>query len=256
MSGFGKCSLTVALPIISVMGAEAHPLPTAVLSNQTGYDSYKAYSLSDEMPLFVDEWKKLGCSFDAILVGYFNDIRQLYTAQHFIEEFKRDNTILIVDPVMADNGSLYDGFTKEMCDKMKSLCLNADVITPNLSELAILADEKPCNTVDDVISCGNKLLSLGVKSIVATGLKKDGIISNIVFENGEVNIVSANEVGGYYSGTGDILASVITGGMVRGMTLLESVRLATEFIEKAVAATEVENHNEGIYFEKYLGDLI
>lgn len=256
LSGFGKCSLTAALPIISIMGSEAHPLPTAVLSNQTAYDSFKSLSLTDVMPGFISEWKKLNVSFDAILTGFVTDTKQLEIINSFVDEFKKDSTLLIVDPVMADNGRLYDGYSQEMCQLIKELCYRADVITPNISELAYLAEEKPCEKLDDLIRYGEKLVSKGIRKIAVTGYKKKGNISNIIFENGDVQLVTAKEKGGYYSGTGDIFASIVTGGLLRGMSLYESSVLATEFLEKVIMDTDIQNHNDGIEFEKYLGELL
>ncbi len=127
LSGFGKCSLGAAIPIISSMGCEVHPLLTAVLSNQT-----------DSMSSFIQQWKRLGASFDAILTGFVCDENQIDIINAFADEFKDDNTIFVVDPVMADNGSLYDCYTPIMCEKIKSLCYKADVITPNTGELAFI----------------------------------------------------------------------------------------------------------------------
>ncbi|MGN1124446.1 MAG: pyridoxamine kinase [Eubacterium sp.] len=257
LSGFGKCSLTASIPILSAMGCEVHPLVTAVLSNQTAYDSFKSFSLTDTMSGFIDEWKKLSASFDAVLTGFVTDERQLDIISGFIDDFKTDSTIVVVvDPVMADNGRLYDGYTKRLCDKVKKLCFKADIITPNTSELSIIAGEPNCKTLDDVIRCGNSLVSSGIEKIVVTGLEADGEIINTVFENGNVKTVRVKQTGGYYSGTGDVFASVITGAVLRGMTLYDATVLACEFIKKSIEATDVINHNDGISFEKNLGDLI
>lgn len=256
LSGFGKCSLTAAIPIISVMGSEVHPLPTAVLSNQTAYDSFKSFSLTDVMPDFIDEWGKLDAVFDAVLTGFVTDTKQLDIISRFVDEFKTDNTMLVVDPVMADNGKLYDGYSQEMCENIKKLCCKADVITPNISELALIAGEEPSEKLEDLIRFGEKLVSMGIKKIAATGYKDNGKISNLIFDNGRLDIVTSVEKGGYYSGTGDIFASIITGGLLRGMSLYEASALATSFIEKVIINTDVKNHNDGIEFEKYLGDLI
>lgn len=256
LSGFGKCSLGVALPVISVMGSEVHPLPTAVLSNQTGYDSYSSVSLTDSMNDFMAEWDKLGVSFDGIMTGFVSDEKQLDIISSFVDRFKTEDNILLVDPVMADNGALYDGYTIEMCSKIRKLCFKADIITPNAAELAFLADEPYSEDVDTVVSYAKKLAKEGMKSIVVTGCKNGEMLSNIVLENGKCDIASVKETGGYYSGTGDILASVVMGGILRGMRLFDAVSLACGFIEKSILATDCENHNEGINFEKYLGDLI
>jgi len=256
LSGFGKCSLTASIPIISVMGSEVHPLPTAVLSNQTGYDSYKSLSLTDYMRDFMAEWKKLNVSFDAILTGFVTDSTQIDIINTFIDEFYGNNTTLIVDPVMADNGHLYGGYTPEMCEQVKKLCYKADIITPNIAELAFIAEEKYSENFDDIDSYAKKLQKNGIKNIVVTGYKEDGLISNLVYNGSEFGKASAKRIGGYYSGTGDILSSVMTGGVMRGMSLFDSVKLATDFISKVISDTSVTNPNDGIHFEKYLGELV
>ena len=242
------------------MGSEAHPLPTAVLSNQTAYDSYKSVTLTDAMPQFITEWKKLGVTFDGILTGFVTDEKQLDIISSFINEFKTDKTILVVDPIMADNGSLYSGYTKEMCEKIRALCFNADIITPNIAELAFLANEEYSESIDDINTYANKLRNQGMKSIVVTGYKEDNKISNIVFDDNGINIATADLYGGYYSGTGDILSSIVMGGVLREMPLFDSVSLATSFISKVIFDMkkngQAVNSNDGINFEKYLENLI
>ncbi|MCD7796460.1 MAG: pyridoxamine kinase [Clostridiales bacterium] len=255
LSGFGKCSLGVALPIISVMGSEVHPLPTAVLSNQTAYDSYAMRSLTANMPSFIDEWKKLNVTFDAILTGFVSDAKQLDIINDFTDEFKTENTVLIVDPIMADNGSLYDCFNEEICEKMKKLCFKADIITPNISELAIIAGGDNISDLDTLVGYCKTLGEKGIKKIVATGYKSGGELINIIFDNGNVGFAKARELGGYYSGTGDIFSSIVTGGTLRGMSLFDSASLACEFIKKVIENTDDVDHNGGIDFEKYLGEL-
>lgn len=256
LSGFGKCSLGVSLPIISVMGSEVHPLPTAVLSNQTAYDSYKLVSLTDSMNAFALQWKKLGVSFDGILTGFVSDEKQIDIIASFIDAFKTANTIVVVDPVMADNGALYDGYTNQMCEKMKALCYKADIITPNIAELAFIAEEAYSEDYDNIISYGKKLVAKGINRIVVTGYKEGTTVSNIVFEGNAVHKVSAALIGGYYSGTGDITAAIIMGGILKGMALYEAVKLAADFISRVIKNTNCINHNDGIDFERFLGDLI
>lgn len=256
LSGFGKCSLTAALPILSVMGVEAHPMPTAVLSNQTAYESYKSVDLTSCLKPFAEEWKKLGVHFDAVLTGFVLNEEQLDFIDGFIDSFKQNDTLIVIDPVMADNGKLYDGYSTAMCGRIKELCRKADIITPNICELAFLAEEKPSESLDDIIRYGKKLLSVGIKSVVATGYKEGGSISNILFENGDAEIISAKRSGGYFSGTGDILSAVITGGVLRGMSLRDAVSLATRFIAKSAENTVASDGNDGVEFERFLGDII
>ncbi|MGN1202013.1 MAG: pyridoxamine kinase [Eubacterium sp.] len=256
LSGFGKCSLTASIPIISVMGAEVHPLPTAVLSNQTAYDSFKSVPLTDFMPDFIAEWKKLGAEFDGILTGFVTDEKQIDIISSFIDDFKTENTLVVVDPVMADNGALYDGYTKEMCEKIKALCYRADIITPNIAELAFIAEEEYSEAYDKIISYGKKLVNRGIKKIVVTGYKDNYTISNIVFDGENVYKATSALIGGYFSGTGDITASIIMGGVLRGMPLYDAVKLATEFISKVIKNTDCVNSNDGIGFERFMEDLI
>lgn len=256
LSGFGKCSLTASLPVISVMGIEVHPLPTAVLSNQTAYDSFKKVPLTAEMKDFIKEWQKLGASFDGILTGFVCSEEQLDIISDFIDCFKTENTIFVADPVMADNGNLYNGYTEKMCEKIKSLCFKADIITPNIAELALIAGEPYSERLDDIISYGAKLNECGIDKIVATGYKRGGKISNIVFDNGNYEIIASRLIGGYFSGTGDIISSIVMGAALKGMTLADSVRLASDFIEKSILSTKASSGNDGIDFEQFLEDLI
>ena len=202
LSGFGKCSLTASIPIMSAMGVEVHPLLTAVLSNQTAYDSFKSVSLTHTMRPFIDEWKKLGAKFDGILTGFVTDKEQLNIISEFIDDFKTNDTLVVVDPVMADNGALYDGYDIQMCNVIRDFCFRADVITPNTTELAILADKKCENVFNEAwvndyqnieISL-NALYKQGLKKIVVTGFKEDDLISNIVFDNGIISKVSCQKI--------------------------------------------------------------
>lgn len=255
LSGFGKCSLTAAIPVISAMGSEVHPLPTAVLSNQTAYDSFQLVDLTDYMQLFIKEWKKLNVSFDAILTGFVTNEKQIDIISNFIDNFNSSETLVIIDPVMADNGALYSGYTQAMCEKIKMLCYKADVITPNIAELAFLAEEDYSEEWETIVSYGKKLINNGIKRIVVTGYKEKDTISNIVFDGDKVEKATAQLIGGYFSGTGDVLASIITGGLLKGMDLYSSVDLATDFISKVIKQTDASNYNDGIDFERYLGEL-
>lgn len=238
------------------MGTEVHPLATAILSNQTGYDSFKSLSLTEYMPDFINEWEKLNADFDAILTGFVTDTNQIRIIDSFIARFKNPNTVVIVDPVMADNGKLYDGYTEDMCNEIRKLCFRADIITPNIAELAFIAEEKYSENMEDINMYVKKLQNCGMRKIVVTGYKEEGTISNLVYDRNDFYKAGAKLTGGYFSGTGDILDSVITGGILKGMTLIDSVRLATDFISKVIENTQVKDANDGIDFEKFLGDLI
>ena len=223
LSGFGKCSLTAAIPIMSAMGVEVHPLLTAVLSNQTAYESFKSLSLTDTMKPFIEEWKKLGAKFDGILTGFVTDKAQLEIISDFIDEFKDENTLVVADPIMADNGALYDGYDMQMCDVIRDFCFKAEK---------------------------------GLSKIVVTGYKENGAISNIIFDNGEIYKVTNEKVGGYFSGTGDVFSAVLTGSLLNGKSLVEACKCAGEFITNTIKVTDVSDGNDGIAFEKTIGELI
>lgn len=247
LSGFGKCSLGVGIPIISVLGIEAHPMPTAVLSAQTGYSSYKKVDLTEYMPLFFDEWNKLGFRFDGILTGYFSAEKQVDAAIAFA---KHSDAVMLADPVMGDDGQRYDGFTDSLCSKIKALALSADIITPNVTELYLLTGER------DIHKGAEILLSGGVKSVIVTGIKKDHKIGNAVFEKDSCReFYSDYYEGGSYSGTGDMLASIVMGKVLSGSDVFSAVKTATEFISFVIKNSDVRNRNDGVDFEKYLYKL-
>lgn len=244
LSGFGKCSLGVGIPIISVLGIEAHPMPTAVLSAQTGYSSYKKVDLTEYMPLFFNEWNKLGFRFDGILTGYFSAEEQVEAAADFA---KKSDALLLADPVMGDDGQRYDGFTDSLCEKIKALAFSADIITPNVTELYLLTGER------DIQKGAASLLSNGVQSVIVTGIKKNNKIGNAVFEkNNCKEFYSDYSEGVSYSGTGDMLAAIVMGKVLAGSDVFSAVKAATEFISLVIANSDVQNRNDGIDFEKYL----
>ena len=160
LSGFGKCSLTAAIPIISVLKAQCCPITTAVLSNQTGYDDYFCKDLTDELPAVIDKIKKLNPTFDGILTGFISNPKQGKIIADFIDYFKKDGTLVVVDPVMADDGAVYDCYTDECVSAIKSIAKKADIITPNLTELCILCDDD-FNVVNSLTD-NNKLTAVRI----------------------------------------------------------------------------------------------
>ena len=256
LSGLGKCSLTAAIPVLSALGVQACPLPTAVLSNQTGYKSFYMDDYTDRMPLYIEEWKKRDIKFDAICTGFLANEQQVDLIENFIKVFKSPETLLIVDPVMGDNGQLYSTYTEKLRERLCKLALSADVITPNLTEANFLLGTDPTEnrTVDAVCEMAEKLMDLGPSKVVITGVKASERIHNIVGENGNVNCVTSSLTKRDYSGTGDLLAAVVTAGLVKGYPLAKVVAAAAEFIERATADTFNlgTDRNDGIEFEKHL----
>ena len=273
LSGLGKCSLTAAIPVLSVMGIQACPMPTAVLTSQTGFKSFYCNDCTDKLDYYTEEWKKLGFQPDGIYTGFLSSEKQVDKILNFISSFETENTLVLVDPVMGDGGRTYSLFTDTLACKMKKLVTAADVITPNLTECCILCDIDYCEFVknaespdfiDRIAELGKALLKrYGVKIVIITGIEhkdSDGTIKvlNLVASDEEVFCVSCKKIGGSYSGTGDLFASVIFSGLLRGDSLRATVNLAVNFIETSLHDTVNLgiDRNEGIEFEKNLNLLL
>lgn len=241
ISGFGKCSLAADLPILSAFQVEAHPFPTAVLSNQTAFESYALADISGYTDAFLNEWKKLGASFDGILTGYFVNEKQVDSVLDFI---KTQNALVVVDPVMGDGGERYKGFSDELCGSIKKLCLAADVITPNETELMLLTGEA------DVDKAANALLSQGVGAVVLTGVEDGDCIGCTVFTKDEKHSFFAKKTGGYYSGTGDVFACALIANMLGGKDVFDSANFAVDFVSRICKSTKQCNAENGIDYEK------
>ena len=283
LAGFGRCSLTAAISVLSAMGVQPCPLPTAVLSAQTGFESYFFQDLTEQMGMITEEWKKSGAQFDGIVTGFMSDHRQIGEVNHFLDLFHKEGTFLLVDPVLGDNGkrfSVFDGlFQKEM-----KLVKRADIVTPNVTELCLLTDydydkiQNISETGDrealflEVSKAAGRLLDSGVSEVIVTGVlfeeqdaakectvgKETGTggrkVANLTVTREKTTAGISSFIGASYSGTGDLFASVIAGGKARGDRTEDSVRLAGEMIEKAVresAALGISG-KEGAEYEKYL----
>ncbi len=263
LSGVGRCSLTVALPIVSACGYECAVLPTAVLSNHTGFDSYTFYDFTDHMPDYIKSWEKLGLTFDVIYSGFFGSAAQAKITNDFMLKFGK-NSLKLVDPVLGDNGVLYDTCGREILVHMRDLVSKANIITPNLTELCALCGtdypEKKI-TLDRVEEmCKN----LGAECIVVTGLEnafvseiEKGRISNLVYQNGKVCLTDNKKFPVTYCGTGDVFASVICGVALSAKSIAESVKIAADFVEICAQKTYNNNGDKlfGMQFEDKLGLL-
>lgn len=265
ISGFGKCSLAAAIPVISVQGVQACPLTTAVLSNQTGYPEYFCRDMTDDIPEIISQWRKLGVSFDAILTGFFSDVRQVEHIAQFCKIFKNDGNLLIVDPVMADNGSIYSAYSEELCGAVISLASQADIITPNLTEFSVLTGCDFSEFIDNAYT--EKLLDLingkakelmrrtRISCVIVTSVPAfEGKVSNCIITGDGFSTVSAEAFSGSFSGTGDLFASAVCGGILKGESIYDAVEKASLFIEASLKATVAEGTRpeDGICFEPFL----
>ena len=265
MSGFGRCSLTVAIPVLSAMGLQCCPVPTAFLSTHTGeFEGFTFLDMTDEMPAVAAHWNTLGLHFQSIYSGFLGSERQIHIVEDFIRTFRREDTIVVVDPVMGDHGKVYKTYTPAMCAGMAHLAAQADVITPNLTEAALLLDvpydtlsndESGCRAIVEQLSLG------GRRSVVLTGASAAPELTGAMYFDaaaGTSALVQTARVPGHFFGTGDVFASVLTGALVRGDTLDDATRQAVDFIRLCAERTVEQNLplREGVDFEPLLKHLI
>lgn len=260
ISGFGRCSIAVSLPIISAMKIQCCPLPTSIFSNHSGFEHFFFDDYTDRMPQYIDNWKKLDLQFNGIATGFLGSESQIEIVSKFIKDFKNENTVVIIDPVMGDYGKPYATYTEGMCKQMKKLVSFADVITPNLTEACILAEtEYSDNLGDEAIDDIMKLLAeKGPEKIVITGLQRGENVTNLVYEKGkDIQEISVKKIGKERSGTGDIFSSIIAAEAVNGKEFKQSVEKATDFICKCIKkAIEMDiPYTDGVCFEEFLTTL-
>lgn len=260
LSGFGRCSLTVSLPIISALKVECAVLPTCILSNHTAYPSFYIKDCTEDMSPWMEEWKKLNLSFDGIYTGFLGSEKQIDEVLRFIELFKKPETILIVDPVMGDHGKIYTTYTDGMCEGMKRLARKADLILPNLTEACRLLniEYRDDFSFDELEEMGKKLLESGPFKAVITGFEKDGEILDLVFIKGEkMKIHRGEKIEPSRHGTGDVFASIVAAKMIRHKDLNEAVKDAAKFIRKCLKISSKLHvpSEEGVAFEEILTEL-
>ncbi|MBR4426991.1 MAG: pyridoxamine kinase [Spirochaetales bacterium] len=273
ISCVGKCSLTVALPIISAMGVETAIIPTAVLSTHTMFQGFTFRDLTSDIEPIMEHWKKENFKFDAIYTGYLGSFEQIELMKKLIAQFKGQDTKVIVDPCMADNGKLYPGFTPEFAKAMAGLCSKADIIVPNLTEASFMLDIPYVASGYDeayVTDILKKLAALGAKQVVLKGIEFAKDQKTLKGVKGKIGIASYNGQTGRISwyfhrkmttsfhGTGDIFASVLTGALMRGLSLEKSYALAGDFVVQSIRKTlSHKGHNTyGVDFESAFPMLV
>lgn len=265
ISCLGKCSLTVALPIISAMGVETCVVPTAVLSTHTGgFSGFTFHDLTQEVAPIAAHWKKEGITFDAIYTGYLGSFEQIKLVGDFFDQFGGENTLIYVDPAMADNGVLYTGFTPEFALEMGKLCGKADVIVPNLTEAAfMLGEEYVGENYDEEYIKGllQRLTGLGCKTAVLTGVS---------FEKGKIGAMAYDSTTGTYAsyfneelpvrfhGTGDVFASACVGALMNGKDLTGALKIAVDYTLECIRDTQNDPDARwyGVNFESAIPMLV
>ena len=263
ISCVGKCSLTVALPIISAMGVEAAILPTAVLSTHTMFQNFTVKDLTDQIEPIAEHWKKENFAFDAVYTGYLGSFEQIDLMKKFFEEFKTESNILFVDPAMADNGKLYPAFDEAFAKHMATLCAKADIIVPNITEACFMTGMEYKTEYDE--SYAKEILirlsDLGAKVAILTGVS---------FSEGKTGVMGYDKATGEYAyyehdklpvsfhGTGDIFSSTCVGAMMNGMDWTEAVKVAADYTAECIRLTLEDPAKPwyGVNFEQAIPYLV
>ena len=265
LSGLGRCSLSVVLPVLSVMGAQCCPLPTAVLSAHTAFPAPEVAAFQDltgAMEQTLRHWEALHTSFDAIYSGFLGSPQQIGVLRRLIQRFRRKETLVLIDPVMGDHGRVYRTYTPEMCEQMIQLAAEADLITPNLTEAAILLGLAPDALLDQRgEDLAVELSGQGQRSVVVTGVTPEpGYTGAVWFDHttGASGTTVAVRAPGEYPGTGDLFAAVLTGSLVMGESLERGVSRAAHFITRCASYTAAlgTDVREGVLFEPLLPLLL
>lgn len=261
LSGYGRCALTVSLPVISHMRIQCCPVPTSILSNHTGYEEYFFDDYSDRLPEYIGMWKKLDLKFDGIMSGFLGSEQQIQMVEEFIREFREPLTKVVIDPVMGDHGKIADTYTEEMCFKMRRLISLADIITPNLTECCKLTDtpyrERGWKGTE-LYDMARKLNDMGPDQIVITGIPQGEMIANYVYEKGqEPHFIKTHRVGEERCGTGDLFAAIVAADAVNGVPFQQSVKKASAFVKKSLQKSAEMNigKRNGVCFEEILHTL-
>lgn len=264
MSGVGRVSLTAVIPVLSAMGIQTCPLPTAILSSHTQYPHFSFIDLTDNMVNMINEWKALDLRFDAIYSGYLGSTRQIEILENFLKDFRREDTLVVVDPVLGDNGKLYATFDETMIKGMRQLVRSADVITPNLTEAFALLDRpyKTELTTDELKATLRDLAKMGPKTVIITSVPIEGdeqhtSVCAYDTETDRFWRVICQYMPAHYPGTGDTFTSVLTGALLQGDSLPMAIDRAAQFILQGIRATfgYKYDNRDGILLERVLPAL-
>lgn len=265
ISCVGRCSLTVALPIISAAGFNTSVLPTAILSTHTGgFENFTYRDLTNDIRPISQHWQSLNHSFDAIYSGFLGSYEQIDLVAELIDTFRTDNNLIMVDPVMADNGELYSVFSPEMAKGMTKLCAKADIIVPNLTEAAFLLDKPYIAQGYDqmhIETTLKNLAQLGAPKVVLTGVSfEESKLGAATYdaETGDFHFLFNDCIEGLFHGTGDIFGSTLLSALLSDFPLEEATQIAVDYVHECIVKTEELNQEKryGVCFERALPYLI
>lgn len=258
ISGFGRCSVTVALPILSAMKIQCGVVPTAILSNHTEYPDYWMMDFTEHMADYLSKWEKLHLTFDGVYTGFIGSVQQLDIIIDLFERYSFEKRI--VDPVMGDHGVIYDSYTREMCESMRQLATHSTLTTPNVTELCILTDTPYREDLSerDIHKMCQTLADSGASQIVVTGIEQENQIGNAIYENGNFEVKYGKKILPLRPGTGDVFASILAGCSLHNVPLKQAVETASNFIRTCLLSSSKMNVpiNDGVCFEEHLNLLI
>ncbi len=261
LSGYGRCALTVSLPVLSSMGIQCCPVPTSILSNHTGFPTWFFDDYTEKMEPYLGKWKELNLAFDGILTGFFGSVRQIRIAADMIRDFKGQDTKVIVDPIMGDHGKTYATCTPQLCQEMEKRVRLAQAVPPNVTEGCILTGREYKAEgweEEELEKMAIELQKMGPSHVVITGVEKGDRLINVVAEpDGRVSLQQNKKAGQGRPGTGDIFSSIVAGSLILGREFSWGVGLAADFVSRCIQKSEeldipVRN---GVCFELLLGDL-
>lgn len=260
ISCIGKCSQTVALPIISSMGIEIAVLPTSILSTHTAFNGFTFKNLTDELCKIVKHWKKEKFKFDLIYIGYTGSEEVLEFVLDFIDNFKTKDNIVVFDPAMADHGKLYAGISESIFFKIKEVCKKADIIRLNITEATLLLDKeyKDKITLEEGMEIAKDMLKVGGEKVVVTGIENDNKIGAIGFDGKNYYSNFETKYNKSYHGTGDIFTSVLVGCITNGKSLDDAIKIATKYTTECVRLSYEDKNSDdyGVKFEEAIPYLL
>ena len=258
LTGFGRCALGVSMPVISHMKIQCCPVPTSILSNHVGYAEYFFDDYTRKLEAYLAMWKKLDLGFDGIMSGFLGSREQIDIVEQFVRDFRREGTIVVIDPVMGDHGKIAGTYTEEMCLGMRKLVSLADIITPNLTEACKLTDTPYRESgwkKSELFAITQRLREMGPERIVITGIPQGQFIANYMYQaDQEPVLFRTYRVGTERCGTGDLFAAIIAADAVNGVSFVQSVRKASQFVKKCmVKSIEMGiDRKNGVCFEEIL----
>lgn len=268
--GFGKCSLVADISVLGAMGIQVCPLPTGIYTAQTVYPQHKNKSNTDMIDAFTENWAEMGASFDGIITGFLLDPVQARKVQHFVKTFHKSGTLLLVDPVMGDEGVTYANYSGELHEIIAQLAEEANILTPNLGELFLLAGEtiersaleQDEEMVAHAARLAKTLLNKPGKIVAVTGIRlqdaEGELLGNLLVTQEQTELYAIRPCGGYFSGTGDLFAAALLGGILKGKKPFDALTLAADFLKEAArSATERgADPRGGSDFEQHLHMLV